>query len=356
MTVVGSARDGDYWPEFGTLVVRDPAGPEDEYGDPSPIGTIARTGHGWLKAAAGDGPCEVLLQVHDGKPEGLAWDALLELPFVSTSGQVVLTDLIGGADNGQLKLGEAGHHRVRIAHQPLEVDEDDDESPVDRWQLDFWRVDEAEPPRWFHRERPAVFERVDPNWRHLVSFHAMDPIDCLWSAQSDGDGATVAELAAWGVAHQRGDNWLDEQLHLSTHRGQMPLADIAAQLQLPAPTTPRGLLPLFVALGYLLYDGERYRFAPEPPMPQDVLEIPADDLATLELAQSTTRYGSFAADLVSVAYWGGIRQTVSSLAERTIAGEADVEGALTYAVGRGWIRLDGPLSGEFVITALSKEA
>ncbi|GAA1531302.1 hypothetical protein GCM10009741_36820 [Kribbella lupini] len=98
-----------------------------------------------------------------------------------------------------------------------------------------------------------------------------------------------------------------------------------------------------VALGVLTSDGERFVGVERPPRAQDVVELPAQVVSSLEASQAVNQFTGYAADLVSVALWGGAEQAVAGLAARTLASEADVQAALAYAEGRGLLRVDrGP--------------
>ncbi|MFF1819619.1 hypothetical protein ACFVWG_20125 [Kribbella sp. NPDC058245] len=345
MTVVGSVRDDDYWPEFGTLVVRDSGDgwAADEDGEPTSIGTIARGGSGLLRAMAGDGPLEVLVQVHDGPVGEVSdvWEDVVEVPYRSGSGVIGLSDVTSPAwVQEALSLGQPGNFRVRVVHHELGVPADiDDESPTDRWQLDFWPVDDVQAPRWIRRSSSPVPVAGDDGWSAVVNYQVMEPISCVWLAKERDDGVTAAELAAWGAAHSRPEDWLDRDLLLGTHELELPIADIALQVGQPAPTTPRMLLPVFVALGYLTFDGHNYLHNPARPLPQEVLQVPAKTLAHLEAVQDVNRYEAFATDLTSVVSIAG-RQTISALAERTLASEPEVRGAVKYAVRRGYLTVD----------------
>lgn len=83
--------------------------------------------------------------------------------------------------------------------------------------------------------------------------------------------------------------------------GYPNLAEISAQVGLPEPRSRRELLPLFVALRVLTFDGSRYVRVERPAMAQHVLELPAKVVAVLEAYQANGRFTGYAADLVSVA-------------------------------------------------------
>jgi hypothetical protein len=346
MTVVGRYEDDYYLPEDGILVVRESGAGfgDDEMSanDAHPCGTIVRTGYGWLYATGGDGPCVVRLQVHGGQPgdeDVDAWADLVEVPYRSLAGVVELAWLTTSSGEVDLRLGEPGLYRLRVAHRPLPVtdgvvaEEEDDEDvrmePTDLWQLDFWPVTgPVEPPQWVRRRRSAV-RPADPGWTSLLGYQEIEVANLVrWA--SPGDGMTVDDLRRWGIDHYRGEEWLDQRLRMTSPKDGYPsLAEIAAQVDLPEPTSRRELLRLFIALGVLTFDGTRYVGVERPPMAQDVLELPAKVVGFLEASQVTGQFTGYAADLVSVALWGGTEQSVASLAARTLATEDVVRGALS---------------------------
>lgn len=370
MTVLGRFEDDYYLPEDGILVVRGAGAGfgEDEMSanDAHPCGTIVRTGQGWLYASAGDGPCVVRLQAHTDQPgdeDVDDWADLVEVPYRSLTGEVELASLTTGSGDKDLHLGEPGLYRLRVAHRPLPLtigaamegdDEEENQSRTDLWQLDFWPVTgTVEPPRWVRRMSSAV-RPANPGWTTLLHYQATEVADVVrWT--SSGDGMTVDDLRRWGIDHCRGDDWLDQPLRRTNPRDDYPsLAEIAAQVGVPEPTSRREVLPLFVALGVLTFDGTRYLGVERPPMAQHVLEFPAKVVAFLEAYQANLQFTGYAADLVSVALWGGTEQCVASLAARTLASEDDVRGTLQYAEGRGLLRIDRQSEDQFVLVPLGR--
>ena len=369
MSGVGEYQEDYYLPEDGILVVREPGAGfgEDDMSatDAHPCGTIVRTGHGWLYAAGGDGPCVVGLQAHADRPHdfgGDNWADVVEVPFRSSTGAVELASLSTGSGEEDLRLGEPGLYRLRVAHRPLPQtstalpeDEDEPRERTDLWQLDFWPVTgTVDPPRWGRRTRPAV-RSVDPGWSWVLGYQAIEIANVVrWT--SPGDGMTVDDLRRWGIDHYRGEGWLDQPQRLTIPMRNYPsVAEIAAQVGLREPTSRRELLPLFVALGVLTFDGSRYVGVERPPMVQDVLDLPADGVANLEAYQVTGQFTGYAADLVSVALWGGAEQSVASLAARTLGSEDDVRGALQYAESRGLLRIDHQPGDQFVMVPLKRK-
>ncbi|TCC07282.1 hypothetical protein [Kribbella soli] len=347
MGVLGRHEDEDYLPEDGILVVQDVrAGSwyEDLTAtDAHPVGTLGRSGRGWLYAAGGDGPCVVRLQLRDDRPaDDDQWSDVVEVPYLSPSGTVSLTGLTTGPGDEHLRLGEPGMYRLRAAHRPLPPapeppQDEDDLKPTDLWQLDFWPDKEpAEPPRWFRRDRPPV-RKADPGWTSVLGFQDIEVANVVeWAGRTGGidgtGGMTLDDIDTWGADHHRGPNWLDQPLRVNQPRDGWPtLAEIARQVRVPEPRIRRDLLPLYVGLQMVTFDGTRYAAVEDKPLAQDVLQLPDPVSAWLELSQAVNQYTAYAADLVSVVFWGGTEQTIASLAERTLASEDDVRNTLRYA-------------------------
>jgi hypothetical protein len=358
MTDLGRFEEDDYMPDSGLLVVRDTVGGQwaDDTDDAHPCGTIVRTGVGWLYAGAGDGPCVVRIQAHPAEPSSEGeWDDLVEIPYRSTTGAVGLTTITMGAGEEQVRLGAPGAYRVRVAHRALPVsgelpEDEDDLEPTDLWQLDFWPVVVVDPPRWLGRMTAPVGQ-LTPGWSSLLPYDVNDVADMVrWNGGADG--MSVDELRQWGIEHMRGEGWLDDPPFLSNPRPGWPtLGEISAQVGLAVPTARRAVLPLMVALGMLTLDGERYRRVDRPPLAQNVLRLPDDVVRFLKESQAVNQFTGFAADLVSVASWGGSEQTVAELAVRTLASESDVQGALDYAARRKLLRVVRHPGGRLGLTA-----
>ena len=338
-------EDEDYLPEFGTLIVLDDgAHVEDgpfsrQYSKVQPCGTIVRTGHGWLEGAAGDGPHVVRVAVHDSAPadDVTDWEDVVEIPYRSLSGRIGLGYVTGGFAGDVFALPAAGSYRVLATRRSLGDDELDD-----LWSLRFWSA-EPVPPRWLAR-RAAAVRPADPGWGGLFGFVVTD---LLWAVGSQ-DGATQAGLRAWGEEHGRGADWLTRPLPAPLPTELDP-ADVARQTGAPVPTTMADLLDLFVTLGVLVDDGG-YREAAVVPNPEDVLRLPAERRDRLVRQRRHDRFCAFAADLVSVAVWGGSEQTLAGLAERTLSPEADVAATLEWAARGGLLHVNGSLDETFTMT------
>ncbi len=345
MGVLGRHEHEHYMPEDGILVVQDVRGGswyEDlTANDAHPVGTLGRSGRGWLYAAGGDGPCIVRVQLRDDRPaDDDQWSDVFEAPYLSPSGAVSLSGLTTGPGDEHVRLGEPGMYRVRAAHRalppaPEPPQDEDDLTPTDLWQLDFWPDQEpADPPRWLRRHRPPV-RKADPGWNSVLGYYQELEVASVVEWVGRADGMTVDDINAWGADHHRGPNWLDQSFSKSpTREGWPTLADIARQVRVPEPEVRRDLLPLYVALQMLTFDGTRYFGINDKPLAQDVLQLPADAVASLELSQAVKQFTGYAADLVSVVFWGGGEQTIASLAERTLASEDDVRRTLRYAEER----------------------
>ncbi|MGW7681543.1 DUF6042 family protein [Kribbella sp. NPDC054772] len=351
-------------PEEGVLVVRDvgAGAAGDEYDGITaahPIGTVARSGRSWLHASGGDGPAIVELRAWEGPPDAddEPWTEVFETPYESLSGVVALSGLTTGPGPEPVRLGEPGTYRVRVAHRQLPpaaeppVDEDDLQ-PETLWHLDFWPAPEPlDPPRWLHRQRPPVNKRK-PSWRSLLGLQEMEVAEVVeWAGRSNG--MTTDDINTWAADHYRGPDWLSQALGRDLPSEDWPSrADIARMVGVPEPTTRRDLLPVYVALQILTFDGTRYVAVEDKPMPQEVLRLPADVAASLESGQAHDQFASFTADLVSVGYWGGTEQAVAGLAERTLASEDDVRRTLQYAVDRKLLEVEWRANDELSLTVL----
>ncbi|MDX6279893.1 MAG: hypothetical protein QOH03_964 [Kribbellaceae bacterium] len=361
MTVVGRYEEDHYMPESGILVLREPDGSgEDPHStsDAHPVGTIVRTGQGWVYASGGDGPCVVHLRSHTSPPAETdeEWTDLVEAPYLSPSGAVQLTSLTCGTDADHVLLGKPGLYRLRIAHRPLPQsvhaaeDEEDYLQPRDLWQLDFWPVDGApEPPRWLRRQNPPV-RPPDPGWGRLLGYPAVDIVNVVeWN--SSGLGLSVDDLRQWGVDHHRGDDWLEQPLRRqSPPPGYPTLGDIAGQVGLPPPSIQSEMLRLAVAIGFLTFDGGRYARAERPPMAFDVLDLSPEVVKFLKGSSRVKQFTGYAADLVSIALWGGAEQTVASLARRTLASEDEVRATLQYTEAGRLLQIDHRPDGRLTLT------
>jgi hypothetical protein len=393
VVLLRSYADDGYWADHGTLVVRDAilAVCDGLRADPGlvpaqmlaenavgaqPGGTIAMAGAGWLYARTSsiDADHHVLLEAHDQAPpdDRSGWDEVTESPYRCDSGTVELGWMLADGGEGSLLLGRPGLYRVRASCRR----ERDGEG--DTWRLQFWPARGIpEPPRWLARIVAAAGEQGS-GWEDVFCY---DVCTVLWGAQfaaaDHPDGASAAQVAAarppylggQSAGTRPGDPVLEpvpptppatgdpvrdafeaqchSELLADRERQQRELAEIAAQLGVPVPTTVAEMLPLLVKAGLLTADdagGEvRYRPAARQPRVQDVLTLPAEQLAELERRDAFSGYAASAADLVAVALWtpGGNVGTVADLAERLLASPAEVRAALRYAEQEHLISIDG---------------
>ena len=100
MALLRTFQNEEYWPEFSEVVVRDGLGDVDPHGlVPAALneyeieglsGTAGRSGVGWFHVSAGDGPHQVILEVHDSLPDppGAEWPHVMETPYRSLSGTI----------------------------------------------------------------------------------------------------------------------------------------------------------------------------------------------------------------------------------------------------------------------------
>ena len=323
--LLGSLADDEYWSEYGVMVVID--GPGGDYDDVDaldrrfgldhelltvsamelqPGGTVAHAGAGWLWGRVGwmDSYHVVRLEAHDAPPadDRGGWDEVLETPYWSHSGTVVLSTLTGGwdAEADALELGSPGLYRVRVScvrdfsasaedeYRPLRKTPHGYARPVssaaraggtdhgggadqgagdgifeegDIWRLQFWpSPQEAEPPRWLARFEPitAVADEDD----------------------EDDDGAGAPDS---GV-REHGERLYDDYPELATDLVAVALwtpggavgtiASLAARL-LASPGEVRAGLRTAVSAGHLRIAGDLADDAapltvtPLPPSPPD---------------------------------------------------------------------------------------
>lgn len=345
-------EDDEYWPEFGTLTIRDDGCPFDgplsqHESKAQPCGTIARTGNGWLEGSSPNGPYVVRVELHPAAPPDTGdWPDAVELPFLSPSGSIGLGYVTGGFTGDLLPLAGPGAYRVQVTRRPLDaapVDDDDEPAPIGQWLLRFWQAP-VEPPRWLRRSAPAP-GRADPGWHAFFPSDVQNLAWATYAVQYEGNPATTENVREWGTRHGRPDDWLTQHV---THRydHQLDVADAAAQLGRPAPTGLGDVLGLFTALGLLDQTG---RTPAEVPFPEDVLRLPPERVEQLVTQREHNRFCSFASDLVSVAMWGSPTETLASLAERTLASEEDVRLTLDWAQRKDLLRVEGSLDGRFTL-------
>lgn len=352
MTALGIHEDDDYWPEFGTLTVRDAETVYEESGPFSwqdskaqPCGTFVRTGNGWLEGSAGDGPHVVRMESHDVAPpdDTDEWDDVVEIPYRNLSGEVGLGFVTGGFNGDVFPLAGARDYRVRATRRPVP----DTEEWEDLWLLRFWPA-EPEPPRWFRRAALAM-RPADPGWRTVFSSDVTDLLWAVWAARDESGGTTLEAVRGWGEQHGRRAGWLEQPV-TSRHANELDPADVARQLGVPAPSGLAGMLDLFAAAGVLVDDNGTYRSPAVTPNAEDVLDLPVERRNQMIEYRAANRCCSFASDLVSVAMWGGTTQTLAALAERTLVPEAEVREAIEWAERGGLLRVEGALDGTFVMT------
>jgi hypothetical protein len=191
----------DYWPEFGTFVMRDMPGPDQvrsrvgellaEYAvDTQPSGSLARAGDGWVEGVASDSHHTVRIEVYDAAPDddGLSeWGDVVETPFAS-SGVARLALVVDGLVGEPIELGPPGMYRLLFARRPVAAG-DDPEGSACEYRLRFWAVDApVEPPRWLRRTGPLVDGRpagerdaFDGSYRRAITDIVML---ALWAAES----------------------------------------------------------------------------------------------------------------------------------------------------------------------------
>ncbi|WP_262061181.1 hypothetical protein [Streptomyces sp. STR69] len=201
MPLLRAVDNDDYWPEYGTFVIRDVpwlnrSGPQvgellAEFAvETQPSGSFARAGDGWVEGVAADSQHTVRIEVYDAPPDDddlSEWDDVMETPFVS-SGLVSLALVVAGPVGEPIRLGPPSAYRILFARRPLTAGDDPRGWPCE-YRLRFWPVDApGEPPRWLRRSAPLVDARpadqrgvFDGSYRSVVTDVAML---ALWAAES----------------------------------------------------------------------------------------------------------------------------------------------------------------------------
>jgi hypothetical protein len=170
MVLVSFHDQNEYWPEFGTVVLRDATSAAGRWQDfrsraldesAGPLfGTMARAGEGWLQLNAGDEPHRVRVEVHD-RPAAVPdepWLDVLETPYTCGTGAVGLTTTTSGPGYyGVMEIGDPGRYRARVCRRP-------GDDTGDRWLVQFWPADDVRPPRWLVRRHRATH-----GWAHQIS-------------------------------------------------------------------------------------------------------------------------------------------------------------------------------------------
>ncbi|MEV4286543.1 DUF6042 family protein [Nonomuraea bangladeshensis] len=340
----------DHSPEYATIVVRDTWNEErraetdlpllgEHDLEAQPSGTIARAGDGWLQAASRSGRHRVRLEAHDSPPplDG-GWDDVVETPYHSGTGSVVLTTVMSGdryTDN-PLDLGAPGLYRVRVSCRRTQPEIPGFEaSEGDLWRLQFWPA-ALEPPRWLARGRPAL-QPGGTGWGTCLGLPGQEVLSAVQLASATGEATEDRIAAAYQPWSSGSGGW-------NSPIGS--LSGIAAHLGVPAPATRPDLLPLLVAAGLLIAepagDVTRYQLAPEPPRAEEVLRLPADQADLIRRQDDHHRHASFAADLAAVAVWsqtGVVTATPEELAGRTPATAEEVRETIRYGVERGLLSI-----------------
>ncbi|WIX98319.1 hypothetical protein QRX60_30150 [Amycolatopsis mongoliensis] len=321
MALLEAYEDDEYLPEYGTLVVRDRYDPEGleplgnellaEFATDALSGTVATAGDGWVHGHAGDPFQAVRLEAHDAPPSFVLdeWEDVVETPFHSRSGRIALGYLTGGEDDAGLELGRRGLFRARVARRAAV---DGEEGDV--WLMQFWPSADPGLPRWVRRTRPAM-SAPGSGWHEVLGYAVMD----------------VAWRAA-GYGPPRPDGWLDESL-----QGDPPDAAICAQLGVERPESQRDAVALLVAAGVLVSEGDGYRLAEPQPRAAERLDLPDLLAARVGQAADRTRFTWAAADLASVAAWGGPALS-GDLAERLLVAPGDLPALLAHATATGLVQ------------------
>ncbi|WP_203785484.1 DUF6042 family protein [Paractinoplanes rishiriensis] len=352
--VRGFERD-DYAPEYGLIVLRDPAGGDE---GSEPAGTFAGAGARWLTSQAGSGHHTVRLELHDGPPPAGDFRDSMETPYRAVSGELTLTVLTGGGGGPvHLDLGAPGDYRVRVTRSD------------DRWLLQFWPGPGPGLPGWHARSRPAAGPG-NSGWQTELEYAPMELAGVVSAAAREHGGPVTADqVDAWGRAHHRPPGWLDEPMWppprapLTTGhadldrrnadqratvldrlaRSRRRLDEIAAELGVPPVARRRDALPLLAAAGILNQQQDRYA-AGHPARVDTVLSLPPERVRGVRWQDARSRYGGLAEDLQSLLRWTtepALEVTAAALAARLLVPEADLRAALAFAEESGLLHTGG---------------
>ena len=354
----------DHWPDYGTLVFREawpgqpedlllPSGllPPDEFGDPDDMvnGALALTGVGWFHGnLRAEGRPALRVEVWDGPPpedDGAGWadaDLVADLPYWSPGGAAVLNYLVPMDGGPEFALLGPGPYGIRTWCRPL-VGE-----PAEGWRSQFWPLRDSvpEPARWRRRAwtRPTGTEL---GWSRYFGEDVDVLISAIWVVSGSGvkPGAGVAELEThfqgWGRP-----GYLDGPTGWGARRDEV--RGFARELGVPVPAIRRMLLNFLVAAGRLRRadDGgvARYEIVPDAPRADQVLALPAEDVAAIAAANAPLIHGELARDVRAAVLWSPHRlldTTRAGLARRLQADPDAVTGALTYLADQSRLAVHG---------------
>ncbi|EIV92352.1 DUF6042 family protein [Frankia sp. QA3] len=381
----------DHLPGYSLLVFRDGTGerlapppglvPAEE-GVEVPgvdlVGGLVSTGLGWMfgNLRWSDREPRVRFEVWDDAPDldldSGRWEDVVETPYWSASGTVILDELVHTGGLRTIRLGSPGAYRMRASYREgfmsdlgAPVDEaqprETADGVVEEWRVQTWPDRTAadggpEPPRWRARRRTAAAHRRTSGWSSTYLGHV--GMDLLDAVQALGRPVTAAEITAW-YAERGGDAdadalaaplWPspspphptghpDQDAELARRHaeriaegeaGRARLAGFAAELGVPVPGTRGELLDFLVAAGQLTAtdspageadqgppggpgaaDAVRvrtYQAHPDPPTVAETVTIPAAEAANLDRHNATRTQGELAADVLAVVTWSPDRR------------------------------------------------
>ncbi|MET0424724.1 MAG: hypothetical protein ABW046_12660 [Actinoplanes sp.] len=368
MALVREFEDDEYWPEYGLIVVRDPAAGEGDGSEPT--GTFAGAGPGWMTAQAGGGCHVVRLELHDSPPpaDHDSFHDVLETPYRASSGGLSLTTLTSGVGEPDLELGDGGPYRLRVGRRAGFTGD----GTGDLWLFRFWPSPAPSLPMWLVRSGPAAGPG-DNGWSAELESDVLMLSGLVGGvAREHGGTATVAQVTDWVRTHMpmHPADWLDQPLwpppsvrpttgHADLDQSnaeqrtrtiawlagkQRRVDEIAAELGVPPVARRRDVLPLLAAAGILDREGaDGYRIGRPGPV-DSVLSLPPERVRAVRERDARSRFGNLAEDVEAVLRWAPgtpLEIAAAALAARLLVSESDLIGALAFAERAGLLHVDG---------------
>lgn len=115
------------WPEIGLQAYEDSAESADPNTPPDGDGIVtSATGSLWIFAPRGDNQICLIAETYRRRPpvEVKGWDEVMEVGYLSPTGELVLVDPLGGSLLPNLAFLGKGHYRVRVHYREPEGEDD----------------------------------------------------------------------------------------------------------------------------------------------------------------------------------------------------------------------------------------